>query len=214
MTIIQTLIKGGAVPSAPTVTLAETVSQATANVYFNPPSVGAPILDYTVTAFPSGVQATGTSSPIQISSLGIRQVTTFSVRARNAAGSGPSSAASNAIQPTNGALTPRSIARVGVDGGIVLGTDGQLSAYQNGAIGSAIAGEWSAATATGIGNYYEVQISSVTGTVSGNSTLTVGPWKLINTPQTFALTTAGSFGVLIRSVGSSGSIAGAFITIT
>ena len=214
MSIVQSLIKGGEVPSAPTIGSAETLTQTSARVSFTAPVSGAPILDYTVTANPSGIQATGASSPIDVTGLTARQAVNFSVTARNAAGSGPASGFSNIVQPTNVTLGARSVARVGVDGGIIWDRNGAANLYQNGASAAAISGEWSNGTATTLGDYYEIQISSVSGTVSGNSNLTAGTWTLINTPRIFALTTAGSFVVSIRSAGAASSLASATITIT
>lgn len=214
MGIIQSLIKGGAVPSAPTIGTAETINQTTARVTFSPPASGAPILDYTVTSNPSGITATGASSPIDVTGLTARQAVNFSVTARNAAGSGPASGFSNIIQPTNIVLADRSIARSGVDGGVIYNTNGSSNAYQNGASAAAISGEWSNGTATALGDYYEIRISSVTGTVSGNSNLTAGTWTTINTARIFALTTAGSFTVEIRSIGAAAALDSAVITIT
>jgi hypothetical protein len=60
---------------------------------------GSPITGYTVTSSPGGITGTGGSSPITVSGLTTGTSYTFTVRATNAVGTGPASAASNSIVP-------------------------------------------------------------------------------------------------------------------
>lgn len=58
------------------------------------------ITQYTVTSNPGNITATGASSPITVNGLTNNTPYTFTVQATNAAGTGPSSAASNSATPT------------------------------------------------------------------------------------------------------------------
>ncbi len=60
---------------------------------------GAAISKYTVTSSPGGKTATGTGSPITVTGLTNGTSYTFTVTATNSAGTGPASAASNAVTP-------------------------------------------------------------------------------------------------------------------
>ncbi|MDG0792381.1 X2-like carbohydrate binding domain-containing protein [Cohnella ginsengisoli] len=87
-------------PGAPTsVTATAGVKEAT--VSFVAPSVdgGSAITGYRVVSAPDGVEATGSGSPITVTGLRAGVSYTFNVQAINAAGSGPMSAASNAVTP-------------------------------------------------------------------------------------------------------------------
>lgn len=91
-----------ATPGAPTIGTA-TAGNATASVTFTAPAyTGYPagITGYTVTSSPGGVTATGSSSPITVSGLTNGTAYTFTVRATNATGTGPASAASNSVTPS------------------------------------------------------------------------------------------------------------------
>ncbi len=81
------------------------VSQAT--VSFSPPASngGSAITSYTVTSNPGGITATGTASPITVTGLTNGTTYTFKVSATNAVGTGPLSAASNAVTPSAPSLT-------------------------------------------------------------------------------------------------------------
>ena len=93
-------------PGAPTIGTA-TAGNAQASVTFTPPASngGSTITGYTVTATDSttpangGQTGTGTSSPITVSGLTNGDSYTFKVTATNVIGTGPSSAASNAVSP-------------------------------------------------------------------------------------------------------------------
>jgi hypothetical protein len=71
-------------------------------VSFDPPDSdgGEPITTYTVTAFPGGATATGSSSPITVGGLTDGTTYTFTVTATTIAGAGPASTASNGVTPT------------------------------------------------------------------------------------------------------------------
>ena len=89
-------------PSAPTNVVA-TAGNAQASVAFDvAPNGGSVILDYTVTASPGGLTATGTESPLVISGLTNETAYTFTVTALNSMGSSDASVASNAVTPSIG----------------------------------------------------------------------------------------------------------------
>jgi hypothetical protein len=93
-------------PGAPTIGTA-TAGNAGATVSFSVPANngGAAITGYTVTASPGGLAATGTGSPITVAGLANGTAYTFTVKATNSVGTGPSSAASNAVTPTAPSLS-------------------------------------------------------------------------------------------------------------
>jgi hypothetical protein len=92
---------GPTVPGAPTGVTA-TAGNGSATVSFTAPASngGSPITSYTVTASPGGATATGSASPITVTGLTNGTAYTFTVTATNAIGTGPPSAASNAVTPT------------------------------------------------------------------------------------------------------------------
>ncbi|WP_188054202.1 Ig-like domain-containing protein [Sphingosinithalassobacter sp. CS137] len=87
-------------PGAPTIGTA-TAGDGQATVSFAAPASngGAAITGYTVTASPGGATASGSGSPITVTGLTNGQAYTFTVTATNAQGTGPASAASNAVTP-------------------------------------------------------------------------------------------------------------------
>ncbi|MGD9972748.1 MAG: DUF1566 domain-containing protein, partial [Desulfatirhabdiaceae bacterium] len=91
---------GVTVPGAPTIGTA-TAGNASASVTFTAPSNtgGSDITGYTVTASPGGLIGTGTASPVTVSGLTNGTAYTFKVKATNAVGTGPESAASNSVTP-------------------------------------------------------------------------------------------------------------------
>lgn len=99
-----------AVPGAPAIGVTSAGSKQVM-VHFKAPvsDGGSPILDYTVTASPGGLTATGTSSPITVSGLTNGQVYTFTVTARNSFGNSSPSAATNNTTPRMYAPTIGSI---------------------------------------------------------------------------------------------------------
>jgi hypothetical protein len=100
------LSPSGIVPGAPTIGQA-TAANAQASVTFTPPSSdgSSPITSYTATATDhtnpahGGQTQTGTASPITVTGLTNGDSYTFAVTATNATGTGPPSAASNAVTP-------------------------------------------------------------------------------------------------------------------
>jgi Tol biopolymer transport system component len=87
-------------PAAPTGVTA-TAGASKATVSFTAPTQlgGASILLYTATAFPGGIQGTGTHSPVVVPGLTNGQTYTFKVTATNLAGTSPPSDESNPITP-------------------------------------------------------------------------------------------------------------------
>lgn len=86
------------VPGAPQITAA-TSGEGQVTISFTPPTEtgGTSITGYTVTSNPGGVTATGTASPITVSGLTNGETYTFTVTAKNSAGTGAPSAASVAV---------------------------------------------------------------------------------------------------------------------
>lgn len=94
-------LSGGSVPGAPT-SVSATAGDGQATVTFTAPvnkGLPAVILDYQVTSSPGGITATGSASPITVTGLTNDTAYTFTVKARNATGYGPASAASNSVTP-------------------------------------------------------------------------------------------------------------------
>jgi hypothetical protein len=91
-------------PGAPTSVVATLTSGTAASVAFTAPSSAgfpASITGYIVTSSPDNITATGASSPISVTGLTTDTAYTFTVRAINASGTGPASAASNSVTPVN-----------------------------------------------------------------------------------------------------------------
>ena len=88
------------VPGAPTIGTA-TRGSAQATVTFTAPTSngGSAITSYTVTSSPGNITKTGTASPITVTGLTTGTAYTFTVKATNAVGTGPASAASNSVTP-------------------------------------------------------------------------------------------------------------------
>ncbi len=99
-TVSQTFNVNPVVPGAPTIGTA-TGGDTQASVSFSAPVTtgGSSITGYTVTANPGGATASGVASPLVVSGLSNGQAYTFTVTATNVAGTGPASAASNAVTP-------------------------------------------------------------------------------------------------------------------
>jgi len=87
-------------PDAPTNVVA-TVGDAYASVSFSAPANdgGSSILDYTVTSTPGGISTTGLTSPLIVAGLTNGISYTFTVTARNTAGSSAASVPSSAVTP-------------------------------------------------------------------------------------------------------------------
>ncbi|WP_057636915.1 autotransporter domain-containing protein [Stenotrophomonas ginsengisoli] len=99
-TISQSFLVNAVAPGAPVIGTA-TAGNTQASVSFSAPvnTGGSSITGYTVTANPGGATASGAASPLVVSGLSNGQAYTFTVTATNVAGTGPASAASNAVTP-------------------------------------------------------------------------------------------------------------------
>ena len=88
------------VPGAPS-EVSAVAESGQARVSFSAPDAhGSPIIDYTVEASPGGAKAVGIGSPVVVTGLTAGATYTFTVRARNAMGTGPASAPSNPVTIT------------------------------------------------------------------------------------------------------------------
>lgn len=101
-TVTRTFTVNAIVPGAPTVGTA-TAGDTQATVTFTAPAStgGASIMFYTVTANPGGATGTGPNSPIAVTGLTNGVSYTFTVTGTNSAGTGATSAASNAVTPAS-----------------------------------------------------------------------------------------------------------------
>jgi Fibronectin type III domain len=103
------VVEPDTLPGAPVTVTAANATQpgdttGTATVSWQPPASngGSPIISYTAVSSPGGITAVTNSgqSSVPVTGLTIGTSYTFTVYATNAVGSGPSSAASNAVTPT------------------------------------------------------------------------------------------------------------------
>lgn len=180
------------VPNAPTIGTATNVgsgrafNNGRADVTFTAPTFngGLPILDYTVTSSPGGFTATGASSPLTVTGLQSSTSYTFTVRARNAVGTGPASAASNSITATTVPQAPT--IGTATDGGT--GSTATVAYTANATGGSAIT-TFTATSSPG----------SLTGT--GASPITVSGLTA-GTAYTFTVTATNANGTSVASAAS------------
>jgi len=94
-------------PSVPQMGTA-VAGNALAIVSFSPPANngGSTITSYTVTSSPGGLTGTGPASPVTVANLTNGTAYTFIVQARNAAGTGAASGASNSVTPIGSPSAP------------------------------------------------------------------------------------------------------------
>ncbi|MDR3409576.1 MAG: fibronectin type III domain-containing protein [Formivibrio sp.] len=99
-TVTRSFTVNAVVPGAPTIGSA-TAGVSQASVSFSVPAFtgGAAITGYTVTSSPGGLTGAGTTSPIAVTGLTNGTSYTFTVKATNSVGAGPTSAASNSVAP-------------------------------------------------------------------------------------------------------------------
>jgi hypothetical protein len=102
-----------AAPGAPT-GVSASAGLGSASVSFTPPL--GPVGSYTVTSSPGNFTATGSSSPIVVNGLTPGVQYTFTVTATNIGGTGPASAASNAVTPFGLAGAPTAVTATPGDG--------------------------------------------------------------------------------------------------
>ncbi|MCH6484915.1 fibronectin type III domain-containing protein [Pseudoxanthomonas sp. LH2527] len=97
--VTRTFTVNAVVPGAPTIGTATMASPTEVDVAFTAPvsTGGIAITGYTVTANPGGATASAAGSPIRVTGLTPGTSYTFTVTATNSAGTGPASAASNAV---------------------------------------------------------------------------------------------------------------------
>jgi large repetitive protein len=93
----------GNAPSPPTIT-GVTAGDGQVTVNFTPPTDtgDSPIISYTATSSPGGIQVQGTGSPIVVTNLTNGQAYTFTATATNADGTSDASAVSNSVTPRGG----------------------------------------------------------------------------------------------------------------
>lgn len=118
--VVHSFTVDAVLPGAPTVDVA-TAGDSTASVSFSAPDFtgGEALTGYTVTSSPGGLTATGAAAPLVVAGLTNGTAYTFTVTATNTAGTGPSSAPSNAVTPTPDlpavsiAVAPASVSETG-----------------------------------------------------------------------------------------------------
>lgn len=99
-TVSRSFTVNAVMPGAPTA-ISATAGNMEASVVFTAPSDtgGASVTGYTATSNPGGFTGTAASSPVTVTGLTNGVDYTFTVTATNVAGTGPASAASNAVTP-------------------------------------------------------------------------------------------------------------------
>jgi len=92
-------------PAAPIIGTATPGNASISTTFIPPNNGGSPITSYTATATPGGLTATGPASPLNITGLTNGTPYTVKIKATNAIGTGPESAASNSATPAAGGGT-------------------------------------------------------------------------------------------------------------
>jgi hypothetical protein len=102
------------VPDAPA-SVTATAGDGQATIAFTPPANtgGGPIINYTVTASPGGMTATGAASPITVTGLTNGTAYTFTVTASNAVSTSAASAASSAVTPMAAPVSAAAVPALG-----------------------------------------------------------------------------------------------------
>ena len=182
-------------PGAPTIGIA-TAGNTTATGTFTPPAAGTapPVIDYRLTASPSGLFVEGVASPLTIIGLTNNVAQTLSVTARNSDGTGPASAASNSVTPTAGGVAPTFTgiipAKTGTIGiAFAFGTP-TLASYYTGA-----ANVYSASVALPAGLVLDAATAVISGTPTGAASVWTGTITAAN--GTAPNATSNSFTITI-----------------
>lgn len=197
-------------PGAPT-NVTATAGNGQAQVNFTPPASdgGSAITQYTVTSSPGGATGTGTVSPIVVPGLNNGTAYTFTVTATNGVGTGPASAASNAVTPATPPTATQAVALVMLTQGVAAtvtpvtgaGGVGGLSysvspGLPAGLSMSAVTGQISGIpTVTSSTTTYTVTVTDTNGaTASANFSLAIGviPTMTVGLSGSPASVTAGS----------------------
>ena len=144
--------------NAPTIGTATANPNGSISVPFTAGSqtVGGPVFNYTVVSTPGFFTATASTSPISVSGLTVGTSYTFKVKGNNPTGSGPESAASNAV--TSAVQTQA------IDYLIVAGGGGGGAGSQSFSGGGGAGGVRCTVGATGGGGSLESQVNLIYGT--------------------------------------------------
>lgn len=174
-------------PTAPT-SVTASAGNSSATVTWNPSTADAcnPITSYLVTASPGGRTATTSGTSVAVTGLTNGSTYTFTVRANNASGSGPSSAASNAVQP---ATVPGSPLNVTATAGNLSATIVWSAPVSNG--GSAITGYTATSSPGGL-----------TSAVGGSTLATTVSGLALGTTYTFTVVATNTVGPSVASPAS------------
>ncbi|GHU64862.1 hypothetical protein AGMMS49983_11510 [Clostridia bacterium] len=184
-------------PGTPTGVTA-TAGNGTASVSFTAPSDGgSTITGYTVVSNPAGIAVSGTSSPITVTGLTNGVDYTFTVTAKNAAGSGTASAPSASVTPSTVPGAPTGVNAVAGNGTVALSwsspADNGGSAITEYEVSTDGGGSWTSVgtaasyAATGLtnGNSYQfkVRAKNANGESEAVASAAVTPYTVPGKPQ-------------------------------